>query len=245
MTLQETHFAKKGKLNEHLPDYEVFEAIRNKTKGGTMIAVHKSMKPILIEEYSEEFELLVVEVKMENKKVRIMSGYGPQENWKREERMPFFSTLEEEIKKAKLSEKGIIIQMDANSKLGPNTIKGDPHNESENGKILNDIIRRNALCVINGDEEKCVGKITRRRSTGIVSEESIIDFVITCENIADIVTKMEIDEERKHVLARYTKTKEGFNVKESDHNSIITTIKSELNKKEIPKRNFQTRKCWL
>ena len=75
VTLQETHFKKKGKLNSKLPDFEFFEAIRKKVKGGTIIGVHKSLDPILIEEYSEEFELIVFEVKLGNKDVRVMSGY--------------------------------------------------------------------------------------------------------------------------------------------------------------------------
>ena len=32
ITLQETHFQRKGKLNNKLPDYEFFEAIRKKTE---------------------------------------------------------------------------------------------------------------------------------------------------------------------------------------------------------------------
>ena len=236
VTLQETHFTRKGKLNSELVDFEVFEAIRNKTKGGTAMAVHKSLKPVLIEEYSDEFELIVVEVKLGNKDVRLVTGYGPQENWKLEDRMPFFEKLEEEVEKAKINNKAVIIQMDANSKLGPQVIKGDPHSQSENGKVLNDIINRNALVVINASEDKCSGKITRRRSTGLVKEESIIDFVLTCEEMADMVEKLEIDEERKHVLTSYTKTKKGVKITESDHNSMITSIKASFNKEEIPKR---------
>ena len=106
VTLQATHFTRKGKLNNKLPDFEIFEAIRkNKKNGGTVVGVHKSLDPILVEEHSDEFELLVVEVKLGDKDVRIISGYGPQENWKREERLPFFRTLEEEIKKAKMNGK--------------------------------------------------------------------------------------------------------------------------------------------
>ena len=55
ITLQETHFNKKGKINEKFPDFEVFEAIRDKVKGGTAVIVHKSLKPVLIEKYSTEF----------------------------------------------------------------------------------------------------------------------------------------------------------------------------------------------
>ena len=109
-------------MNGKLCDFEIFEAIRKENKGGTLIAVHKSLDPILIEEYSEDFELLVVEVKMGSKDVWVISGYGPQENWKIEERMPFFRALEKEIVKAKMLDKLIFIQMDANSKLGPDII---------------------------------------------------------------------------------------------------------------------------
>ena len=107
-TLQETHFKRKGKLNNVFSEFEVFEAIRPKQKGGTLIGAHKSHDPILIEEYLDEFELLVVDVTIGGK--------------------------EEEIVKAKSSNKLVYIQMDANSKLGPDMIKGDPHAQSDNGK---------------------------------------------------------------------------------------------------------------
>ena len=77
-TIQETHYATKGKVC--IENFEIFEAIRKKEKGGTMIGVHKALKPFLIQEYSNEFELLVVEISVANKSIRIISGYGPQEN---------------------------------------------------------------------------------------------------------------------------------------------------------------------
>ena len=109
ITLQETHFTRKGKLNGKIVDFEIFESIRKKQKGGTLIGAHKSLDPVLIEEYSEDFELLVVEVRMGRTDVRIISGYGPQENWKVENRLPFFNALEQEILKAKLHGKAIYI----------------------------------------------------------------------------------------------------------------------------------------
>ena len=161
--------------------------------------------------------------------MRVISGYGPQENWRIELKMPFFRALEEEIKKAQLNGKLIYIQMDGNSKLGPEIIKGDPHKQSENGKILARILKRNALIVMNGSESKCKGKITRRRITNKVKEESIIDFVIVCHGMEEIISGVVIDEEKNHVLTRHTKTKTGVKVKESDHMSIITEIKSTWN----------------
>ena len=46
--------------------------------GGTSIGAYKSLDPPLIDEYSEDFELLVVEVRMGGTDLRIISGYGPR-----------------------------------------------------------------------------------------------------------------------------------------------------------------------
>ena len=81
------------------------------------MGAHKALNPILIQEYSDDFELLIVEVKIRNKEIRIISGYGPQESWNELERIPFFVALENKIAKAELLGKSIIIQMDSNSKL--------------------------------------------------------------------------------------------------------------------------------
>ena len=60
VTLQETHSSKKGKIQ--IPNFLVFEDIRPKKGGGTLIAVHEDLEPKLIEEYDSEFELLVLEI---------------------------------------------------------------------------------------------------------------------------------------------------------------------------------------
>ena len=163
----------------------------------------------------------MVEVRIGAIEVRIISGYGPQENWKLDTRLPFFTALEQEILKAKLHGKAVYIQMDANSKLGPDLIKGDPHEQSDNGRLLAGIIKRNALIVMNNSEQKCKGKITRRRITKHSREESIIDFVIVCEIMEDMISAVVIDEDRHSILTRQTKTKTGVTIKESDHISIL------------------------
>ena len=64
-----------------MDQYTIFEAIRtNKNNGGTVIGIHKNLKPVLTEEYSGDFELLVVEVNINKGNIRVISGYGPQEN---------------------------------------------------------------------------------------------------------------------------------------------------------------------
>ena len=83
-----------------------------------MLGVHENLKPVLIEEYSDSFELIVVEVKAANKIIRVITGYGPQENWEMSDKMPFCVALETEISKANLYGKSVIIELDANSKGG-------------------------------------------------------------------------------------------------------------------------------
>ena len=85
-----------------------------------------------------------------------MTGYGPQESWTEDDRMPFFLALEQEIIKAEMQGKSMYIEMDSNSKLGPQIIPKDPHCQSANGKILADIISRHGLIVANGLEDKCL-----------------------------------------------------------------------------------------
>ena len=76
---------------------------------GTMLGAHVKLQPNLISEYSETFEMLVVQVRVEGREIRIITGYGPQENLKADKTMPFFSKLEEEVVSAKLANKSIII----------------------------------------------------------------------------------------------------------------------------------------
>jgi predicted nucleic acid-binding Zn-ribbon protein len=58
-SVQETHFARKGRFE--IEKYVIFEAIRKgKQKGGSMLGVHVDLCPVLVQEYSDKFELIVV-----------------------------------------------------------------------------------------------------------------------------------------------------------------------------------------
>ena len=225
VTLQETHCRRKGKIQ--IPDMVVFEAIRSAKGGGTLVACHKDLKPKLVEEYEDEFELLVVEIKVKKKQIKGISGYGPQENWTEEKRMKFFTALETEVEKAMLAGKSLIVEMDSNSKMGSKYISKDPHEMSPNGAILASIVERQNLVVVNGSSI-CQGVITRRRVTKNRTEESAIDVVLVSKDMAETLVKMEIDEARKYVLTKVTKTKKGYKVQESDHNTILTEFNLKL-----------------
>ena len=76
--VQETKSRRKGQIK--LENYVIFEYIRkNKGGGGLLTAVHKNLKPVSVSEDTDT-EVLVVQGQINNKKVRFINGYGPQEN---------------------------------------------------------------------------------------------------------------------------------------------------------------------
>ena len=106
-----------------MPDWsfaEVEEAIRN-----------------LILDASEEVEgkeILVVEATVDKRKIRLINGYGPQESQNEETRRNFYSRLDFEIRRAKISGTLILIEMDSSAKLGYDIIPDDPTLSLEMGK---------------------------------------------------------------------------------------------------------------
>ena len=78
ITIQETKFTRPRSLN--LPGYEVFEQPRvEKMGGGLLTAVLLDLDPCIIADY-DDVELLVVQCSLGNLKLRIVNGYGPQED---------------------------------------------------------------------------------------------------------------------------------------------------------------------
>ena len=102
----------------------------------------------------------------------------------------------------------MIIQLDSNSKLGPELIPGDLPPQSPNGKILASLIYRNYLTIGNS-MNCCQGLITRVRKTKVSEENSVIDFIFLSEELSHEVTSVVIDEQREHVLTKMINTKNG------------------------------------
>ena len=243
VTIQETHSTRKGRVKLH-SIFVIFESIRKAKHGGTLCAVHEDLKPKL-EEYNDPFELLVVEIKAKNKAIRVITGCGPQENWDEGKRVSFFIALEAEIVKAELAGTSIVVEMDANAKLGQQYIPNDTHDISPNGRLLANILDRHALIVANGST-KCTGRITRKRVTKDRTEESSIDLVIISTDLDSQFKSLIIDEERKHVLTKIRKTKNGTVKKESDHNVLLTEFEVTIdvnNNHKVELYNIKNLEC--
>ena len=120
--------------------------------------------------------------------------------------------------------------------MGNKHIPGDPHEISDNGKIMEGVLARHALTVANGLEGKAKGVITRKRTTTERVEQSAIDLVCLSRDLVEETKSVLIDEDKNYVLEKIEKTKKGVKVTQSDHNSIVTRFKCVRNAKEEVKR---------
>ena len=118
---------------------------------------------MLISTKNEEAEVLTVQLEIDHIKIRIINGYGPQEDDSLQNKMNFWLALDEEILSAKSENCMILIQMDANAKVGRDIIGADPNNITDsNGRQLLALASRYGLQILNADA-KCRGSITRCR----------------------------------------------------------------------------------
>ena len=185
---------------------------------------------MMISTGKDENEILTIQVNIGDEKVRIINGYGPQEDDNQQSILGFWQELEAEVINAKENECMVVIELDANAKVGKNTIRDDPNHISGNGKIMMDIIERQKLVIANS-EEMCKGLITREREVEKKVERSIIDYILMCEKMQRFLIEMTIDDERIHVLHRHIKTKSGTRLITSDHNILFSKYCITFNRK--------------
>ena len=237
INIQETKMRFKGIIR--LEGYQIFENVRSGFGGGLLTAVSQDLSPVLVYSGSDDIELMVVQGKIGDNDIRIFNCYGPQELNQAQRPVAqqqdiinkFWVELEKEVIKAYDEGCLILIEMDANAKVGKQVINDDPHDTSENGKLLLEFVERQNLKILNADQ-KCSGVVTRKRVTVNRVEESIIDYLITCDILADYLDEMIVDEERQYVLTKYASRK-GYRKKiQSDHNILVGKFKLKYNTKK-------------
>ena len=143
VTIQETKHRNHGTIK--LNGYQIFELLREGFGGGLLTAVRHELEPVLINQ-CEDAEVMVVQVKVGSKSIRIFNAYGPQENdVLSQTKLNFWQTLEKEIILAYEAGCDILIELDANGKVGPDVIPDDPNCQTENGKLLMEMLSRQNL----------------------------------------------------------------------------------------------------
>ena len=80
-----------------LQGYQIFEKTRAGLGGGLLTAINEDLSPVLISQGSDEIEILVVQILVGKHKIRILNGYGPQENEMKGNILSFWQEFEKEI----------------------------------------------------------------------------------------------------------------------------------------------------
>ena len=78
--------------------------------------------------------------------------------------------------KARVDGAKVIIQMDGNLWAGENITKGDPKNQSRNGKMFQDFLEKNQNLNVANALSLCEGIVTRVRNIQNKTQESVLDF---------------------------------------------------------------------
>ena len=243
--LQETKVKQQGRIKtSECGKYQIFELIRkDKQGGGLAIGALHDVNPVWISKGDDEVEILVVEISVENMKIRCVCGYGPQEYDKTEKKEKFWAKLSSEVKDASLNEACLIIQMDGNLWGGPELVKNDPNQCNNNGKMFKTFLEDNPQLTIANNLDSCEGSLTRVRKTSKKVEESILDFFLICDTLKHFVTQMVVDEEKMFALSRYSKI---FGKVNSDHNTLILNMNIQIQKKKPGREeffNFRNKEC--
>jgi hypothetical protein len=113
-----------------LSDFQVYYLSRQKSQGGGIaLGVNESLEFTLLNEGDDETEVISVLVVVGDIPIRVIVGYGVQENASKEK---FWDFIETEVNQAELEEQGIIIQMDGNLHAGDSLVKDDPNPQNMN-----------------------------------------------------------------------------------------------------------------
>ena len=236
ITLQETKSRQKGLVK--LQGYQIYENIRTCNLGGGLLtAIDEKLDSAVITE-DENFDILTVQFQVDHKEVRIINAYGPQEDCNQEYTLSFWQRIEEEVLSARDNDCLVLIQLDANAKLGKGIIQNDPNDISNNGCILLDLVKRLNLTVANS-LDRCSGVITRERVTTDGIERSVLDYILVCDRMRDSLESMMIDDKRNFTLTRFLRKK----VIRSDHNILYSTFSIKFNNRKptIRKEIFKLR----
>ena len=238
IVIQETKIKRKSQIELH--GYRSYPTVRGDNGGGLLIACLSSLDPVLIFEGDVECEVLVVQITLKKKPLRIIAGYGPQECSPAIVRETYRNTIEEQVECAYLAGCMVMIAEDANAKLGSDIILGDPHTMSENGKLLAEMIDRKNLFIVNSSNKCEGGPITRYRDLADkeISETSCIDFIIVSMDLAKELDSALIDSNQLYTLTKYTTTKGIPSVKRSDHYTLTANFTVEWVEKETERIEF-------
>ena len=230
-----------------LDEYQVFYLSRQEMQGGGLaLGVNKMLESTFINEGDDETEVMSVLVVVGDMPIRVIVGYGVQENATKEKKDKFWDFIDKEVSEAESLEQGIIIQMDGNLHAGNELIKDDPNPQNVNGKLFMQFLQRNPSLTVVNSLNICEGLITRQRKLETRTERAVLDFFIVNEKLRPFLKKMIIDEKREFCVSNFAQYKKNRRVIESDHNGLILEIDIQFSYKKLERKemfNLKNKEC--
>ena len=215
MIMVETHLSNADRV-ESMDGYKIIRKERENEEGGGILVLVKNCMETLLVEMEEEKETEMIWIKIKNMRMTYKIGaiYMPQENRKTKIQLQeIYTKIGKEISDAKQKGEKVLLIGDFNCKVGK-MIEGNDEKVSKGGKILNSMMNRHKMVMINATEV-CKGIWTREENR----KKSVLDYCITFEEDEKYVKEMEIDESRMNGVYAVKQTKNP-KVMLSDHHRI-------------------------
>ena len=230
--LQETKCKKVGRVKIESKGYIVFELLRKQSGGGGLATLVKAdLSPVWVAEGDDLVEILVVDIHIDSRSVRIINCYAPQECDSMERKIAFWARLHNEIFEAEEARISVIVQFDSNMHAGSDIIKNDPIKQIINGRLFAEFLSNNPSIILANNSEKCEGDITRERVKGKKTEKAILDLILISEDLEIALQSMKIDSDREYPLCSYLRGKP----KNSDHFTLSASFDIKF-RKQRPER---------
>ena len=195
---------------------------------------------------NDEVEAISINIFVRTMSIRCVVAYGCQETSHVDKKNAFWKFIEEEVISAKSAGSGFILHFDGYLWAGPEIIPGDPRPQNYNGKLFQQFLERNQTLSVVNALSVCEGLITRSRLKNGQKEQSVLDFFVVCSSVLPYVSRMVIDEHKKHILTNYKQSKYGGKATDSDHFTEYMDINLEIIP-DKPKRreifNFKNKRC--
>ena len=242
LCLVETHMQVEEQIK--IPGYEtIYRNDKTYNSGGIIIAVHDTVKTISMEvrQESEVGQMLWVMLNNQQKKIKVGIIYAPQEGvTPNKELKKLYTSITEEIIRAKEEDQQTIIIGDFNAKIG-DRIQGNTATITKGGRQLMKMVDKYEMKIVNENKEICKGLWTREQG----KEKSVIDYVITEEKYIERIKEVRIDEEKDYATFRIDKNGKAEKKVYSDHNVImikldfVTDPQQEQRKKIITNKGYK------
>ena len=188
-----------------------------------MIAVKDTLKTITmqVKQKTEVGQTLWILLNNQKKKIKVGVIYAPQEGvTPNKELKKLHTSITEEIIKAKEEDQQSIITGYFNSEIG-DSINGNMSAVTKRGRLLNKMIDKYDMKLVNEEQEICKGLWTREQE----KDKSVIDYVITGKKYFSTIKGMYIDQNKEYATFKIER-KESEDIKKiySDNNVIILKV---------------------